>query len=1343
MNIVKYIKAMACMAVLLCVQYSVAQNIIRPKISLPNNLWANSYNGVLFFERTDMATRNTAMPMSLQFYYNSSSSETNYGYGNGFSLGIEYYYLVDSDKNVTIVTGDGQSQYFTRYGDEYGSPAGVFSTLSEYEENKYVLKEKTGECYYFDDMGHRMLTSMVDRCGNVTSLTYVDTLLVKIEDEVGHTVNLFYTDRMLTKATASFYNGEMLYSYDAKGRLVKCTDALGNTCLYSYTNDDKIEVITDANGHKTKIAYNSAGMVSRVKTAVSDKSIRYDGEKTVFVDYTSPKNEYSYYRWDHGGRAIEKVGLCCGIQATLEYDTHNNVVKRTDANGNATDYTYDENGNILSSTDALGNSEYYIYDDKDQIQSYKDKNGNIYSFAYDGKGNLISLDASLGFRNSFSYNEKGWVTAVVDANGNVTTTEYNEDGTPATETDAAGNVTKYEYDSYGNMTSVEDARGFVTLHSYDRLGRLIAVTDPLGKTTKISYDKVGNVVRLVNAKNQITAFSYDAEGNMLTRTEPSGGKYIYTYDAKGNVTSVKDPLGNVYEYTWNERNKLLSETNPMGETTSYDYDAKGNLSAVFHPNGNTVEYFYDKIDRLVKVADNLGVIGKYTYDANGNMLTLTDGLDRTVTYTYDALNRRVSETLPSGAVTKYAYDANSNLLSVTDAKGNATRYTYSSLNQPLTVADALDAVTKYEYDANGNLLRATDAKGQVTAYAYDALNRNTAIAFANGLSLQYSYDELGNVILYKDRAEREYKYAYDAMNNLVSRTYPDGSTDKYTYNMLGEMLTAVNKHATVKFDYDKTGRVISEELNGRTTGYSYDVAAGRRTIVYPGGMKVIEQLNARNLIASIIQNGEEVVTMDYNAAGQRTRLGYANGTATEFAYNGNGWLQGIKDNKGVQNLAMTFDALGNMIERKDLISSERSENYGYDAISQLTSFKRGTAVNNEYEFDLLGNRKSYKKNGIVTNYYVNNVNAYTAVSGALSFSPTYDANGNLLTDAKHNYQYDFNNRLVGVDGTATYKYDALGRRIAKNDTRYYYVGDQMVEEITGDDATSYLYGNDIDEALQMRKGGKVYYYHSNHLGSTMALSDADGKLQERVDYDAYGEPLFYDGNGKQIAESSVGNNILFTGREYDAEAGIYYYRARSMHPGLGRFMQKDPLMYVDGMNDYAYTYNSPIVYKDIYGEERNPVIDFLFGGCLDLPKNWQCAKNGWEKARAAGLCALDVAGFIPGAGTAAKGAKGVGAAAKGAKVLNKADNVIDAAKNTANNVADKSPHDFNPSRWKYPGDTNPSTPKYRLGDITDMIIKDKNTNQSSKTDIEQMIDAVREQRTKRGIPKDGKIQFGI
>ena len=232
---------------------------------------------------------------------------------------------------------------------------------------------------------------------------------------------------------------------------------------------------------------------------------------------------------------------------------------------------------------------------------------------------------------------------------------------------------------------------------------------------------------------------------------------------------------------------------------------------------------------------------------------------------------------------------------------------------------------------------------------------------------------------------------------------------------------------------------------------------------------------------------------------------------------------------------------------------------------------------------------------MATTYRADNVNAYTSLTGGLQFAPRYDDNGNLLNDAAHEYAYDMNNRLAAVDGSAiTYKYDALGRRIAAGETLYYYVGDQMVESVIGGVTTSFVYGNNIDEALLMEHGNDRFFYHANHLGSTLALTDAFGEVWERVSYSPYGAPSFTDTVGNAIPASSAGNNILFTGREYDALTGTYYFRARTQHPALGRFMQKDPLMYINGLNDYAYTLNNPVIYSDPSGK----VIPVIVGAVL-------------------------------------------------------------------------------------------------------------------------------------------------
>jgi RHS repeat-associated protein len=121
---------------------------------------------------------------------------------------------------------------------------------------------------------------------------------------------------------------------------------------------------------------------------------------------------------------------------------------------------------------------------------------------------------------------------------------------------------------------------------------------------------------------------------------------------------------------------------------------------------------------------------------------------------------------------------------------------------------------------------------------------------------------------------------------------------------------------------------------------------------------------------------------------------------------------------------------------------------------------------------------------------------------------------------------------------------------------------------------TYVYGSYVDEPLMMQAGAGVvasrYFYHANHLYSVAALTDSAGEVVERYSYDAHGRRTVLSPNGVVLGdESSVGNNVGWTGRYLDTETGLWFFRARYFDSGLGRFIGRDPLGYVDGMSLYA------------------------------------------------------------------------------------------------------------------------------------------------------------------------------
>jgi len=222
----------------------------------------------------------------------------------------------------------------------------------------------------------------------------------------------------------------------------------------------------------------------------------------------------------------------------------------------------------------------------------------------------------------------------------------------------------------------------------------------------------------------------------------------------------------------------------------------------------------------------------------------------------------------------------------------------------------------------------------------------------------------------------------------------------------------------------------------------------------------------------------------------------------------------------------------------------------------------------------------------------------------------HDAKGNMTDDAgaggnagggnPREFTWDFDNQLASVempDGKVhAYTYDALGRRVSQKidtgtmgggpyETTVYVCSThpsglaQVVAEYDAGDAANspqrhYVYGTYVDEPLVMRQisgTAATYYYHRNRKYDIVGLTSATGIVSERYAYTPYGEVTFLNGLGVvQVPHASpLGNPYLFTGQRYDAAPAVHFFKGRYYDAGLGRFLNRDPLGYVDGMSLYA------------------------------------------------------------------------------------------------------------------------------------------------------------------------------
>lgn len=1201
-----------------------AQNIIRPKIACPNDIWVNSYTGLLFYERVDASIPNRQMSLEAHFYYNSYDCDKNYGYGNGWSLGYEYRYSIKDD-TITITQGDGRYDDYVLENGTYKAPAGVFNKVTA-NANGIAMVTPEGTVYGFRDTVSKRVTSITDRNHNYIGLTYTDGHITRIFDRRGRSLLLeYYADGMLARLKVEGTDRQWTYLYDEKHNLISVTSPMSHTSHYGYDKENRVNRFTDAAGHSTWVTYNDDGQAHRIRTELSDMSIRYElaSNQTVIVDYLdNGNNQFSTYRWDDRGRVIEKSGNCCGMTSRLTYDDDDNIISNEDANGNITTCTYDNRGNMLTLTDPLGHTETYTWHTQYNIPtSHTDKSGNHYTFTYDTVGNLTAINGPLGFWRHYEYNAFGQCTRITGPMGYQTSTTYDTYGNIATETDARGNTTTYTYDLLSNLLSKITPAGVRYNYAYNPENYLVseAITTANGlpvRSRSFAYD-VTNRMTSIGEDGATQQFIHDALGRLAVHRNAKGDTTFYTYNAKDKVTAVKDVLGGITRYSYDDRDRMTSMTDPLGNRTSYSYDAVGYLTATGLPGGLLKEYVYDALGQPIQASDNNGVQYKITYNAMGlpqQVLRVRTKVGNTYTYdtvsfTYDALGRLTQKSHGSGETIHYTYDSLSRTTSFTDAAGHTSTYTYDAAGNIVQHTDPMNGTTVMTYDADNRLATITDALGNTTTYTYDEGGRVAQVLYPDGKNEQYLYDMRGNVATFKDKAGNTQRYFHDAMGNLAKVTYLfTGTIQNYTYNAKGNLLTVSDPNTTITRSYDLLGRMLSESTAygtqpARTTTYSYNDSARIFTITYPSGRMVEYSYNIRGILANV--QSKASATSPFATIAHYTRradnmvetLTYGNGITTSYGNDHKGRVNSIvaaatSDLPGwsilLQSQHFTYDPLGNILSSIDSVNLPFSNSYQYDNLGRLV----GTEMEN-YTYDAMGNRLTATVGAQTANYTPNAVNGYTTVGGQ---ALTYDDNGNLTDDGTNTYSYDDDGRLISVSGSAaaSYIYDPIGRRIRKTVgdtvTDYAYAKDQMIEATVSLISTgsilhtaSYVYSSTVDDVIAAFRGSESYYYHKDRLGSTVAVSNGNGQTVEQYSYDAFGAPHFYSATGSQRTASAIGNNILFAGREYDSETGLYHYRARTYNPILGRFMQQDPTGYNDGLNMYAYVGNNPTNYIDPSG----------------------------------------------------------------------------------------------------------------------------------------------------------------
>ncbi len=289
-----------------------------------------------------------------------------------------------------------------------------------------------------------------------------------------------------------------------------------------------------------------------------------------------------------------------------------------------------------------------------------------------------------------------------------------------------------------------------------------------------------------------------------------------------------------------------------------------------------------------------------------------------------------------------------------------------------------------------------------------------------------------------------------------------------------------------------------------------------------------------------------------------------------------------------------------------------TESLTYDNLHRVLSRTVNTAANlsgsltlsESYAYDDNGNLLSKGNVGYYQYNVANKPNRLAGIwqnsnfSGTKHYTFSYDNNGNVTDDGKRSFTYtsfDKPSRITQGTNTTDFSYGPARELYKRVDVRAGQTTstlmiDGIYEQVTlpsGVVEHKYSVG---DAVVTKRSNGvnATNYVHKDHLGSTIAVTKADGNILQQFIYDPWGKQYtVYTDTISMMNFTSEATSKGYTGHEMVNDFDVIHMGGRTYNPVLGRFMQADPHIQFAGnlqsYNRYSYVMNIPMKYTDPSG----------------------------------------------------------------------------------------------------------------------------------------------------------------
>lgn len=1018
------------------------------------------------------------------------------------------------------------------------------------------------------------------------------------------------------------------YTRDNLGQVTQVDTYDGDTVEISYTSGVPNAPASNRIRSRATMAYDELGRVYQTSVYSVTYVVESDGDPDTATVGSSSDTLDTNYWYDSRGNLM-KVSRPGGLVTKSTYDGLNRLSIQYASDGGSdsgytdaddvtgdkvleqVEYTFDESGNVLM---ILSRQRFH---DETDTGALEEESGSstvksrvsYHAFYYDKADRLIA-DVDVGTNAGSSYTRPGSVPSQSDT----------------------ALVVDYSYvdlstsKDVGWLMSVTSPRDIETRYSYDALGRMTQVIEGYtdgtpsasdDRKTAYVYDGNGNVTlqtaHLPSSAYQETRYIYEARissGSELNsndllsavRYAESGGGASTTGGGTHEETFANNNFGEVIEYT--DRNNTTHE---------YEYDVLGRMGSDWATTlGSGVD---DIVNRLTFAFDSAGRIN--TYNSRDTSIGSGDeNIVNQVKFEYNGFSQLTKDSQEHGgavisgsAVVEYVYDqtpsgANySRLKQMIYPDGYKVHYTYgsgldTSISRMTSVAmnNAGSPGTNYEAYSYLGLSTAVeldrpDAKTRLTYLAQGAEGNGDAGDKYAGLDrfgrivdqrwretdgthsdidrFKYGYDRDGNALYRTQELNHNYDILYKANDTLV------GSND--SYDKLGRMTAFSRGTVTIG--------TLSQSTNTRSQSWSYDALGNWSSVTTDTN--------------GTTSGGSSTENRTHNERNQVTNTNYAhdnNGNTTSYP-------------NGANTATLTYDAWNRLVYMDPGGISLPEAQYQYDGLG-----RRVLAIGIPFFGDLSYNHRYYSKDWqliLEQTLDEEQLSSLIGGSGEDSFAlnwegldPENEVDLALIQAMQADPTFgpllmEFEQSESGELGELEPQFEMLGavedgnpQGFATADfrDRMVYIWSQVyIDAMIAREADR---NNDGDYTDPYEVDIRNYTnWDANFNVTSLSVVgdyDYDGSFEaypmaQRMTYDPYGNVQFVDLSTWSITGT---NNYLWSFLHQGGKregTNVYTFRNRDYHASQGRFIQQDPLGYVDGANLYQAYGSSPVNYVDPMG----------------------------------------------------------------------------------------------------------------------------------------------------------------